>query len=84
MSNREIDTGVQLPGTDGFPLPVVPDWDKLVSKANEMVKVIDRHLDYESIYQAQDLMPTRLCRVQKVNLASDLFAVVSHSGSRIG
>ena len=48
----------------------------MVTKSNEMAKVIDRHLDYESIYQGHDLNPAGLCPQQRVNLVSDLTAVV--------
>ncbi|MDI6829400.1 MAG: hypothetical protein QME62_13035 [Armatimonadota bacterium] len=73
---QEVDKLLELPDLDELPLPVVPDWDSLVSKANDMAKVIDRHLDYESIYQGHDLNPTSLCPQQRVNLVSDLAAIV--------
>ena len=76
IAPEEVDRIVTLPDTDEFPLPVVPDWDSLLSKANEMVKIIDRHLDYESIYQGHDLNPAGLCPQQRVNMVSDLTAVV--------
>lgn len=75
ISPQEIDRMVELPDTDELPLPVVPDWDTLVSRSSEMAKVIDRHLDYESIYQGHDLNPAGLCPQQRVNLVSDLTAV---------
>lgn len=75
ISPQEIDRMIELPDTDELPLPVVPDWDTLVAKSNEMAKVIDRHLDYESIYQGHDLNPIGLCPQQRVNLVSDLTAV---------
>lgn len=76
IAPEEVDRLVTLPDTDELPLPVVPDWDDLVSKADEVTKVIDRHLDYESIYQGHDLNPAGLCPQQRVNLVSDLTAVV--------
>lgn len=76
IAQEEIDRLVTLPDSDELPLPVVPDWDNLVAKSNEMAKVIDRHLDYESIYQGHDLNPAGLCPQQRVNLVSDLTAVV--------
>ncbi len=76
IAQEEVDRFVTLPDSDELPLPVVPDWDNLVSKANEMTKVIDRHLDYESIYQGHDLNPAGLCPQQRVNLVSDLTAVI--------
>jgi len=75
IAPQEVDSSIQLPDTDELPLPVVPDWDSLVSKSNEMAKIIDRHLDYESIYQGHDLNPAGLCPQQRVNLVSDLAAV---------
>lgn len=76
ISPHEVDGTINLPETDGLPLPVVPDWDSLVEKANEVARVIDRHLDYESTYQGHDLDPQGLCPLQRVNLVSDLAAVV--------
>ena len=76
IAPEEVDRLVKLPDTDELPLPVVPDWDSLVSKSNDMVKVVDRHLDYESIYQGHDLNPAGLCPQQRVNMVSDLTAVV--------
>jgi len=76
ISPQEVDRLFELPDTDELPLPVVPDWDALVSKSTEVAKVIDRHLDYESIYQGHDLNPAGLCPQQRVNLVSDLTAVV--------
>lgn len=76
IAPEEIDKSIQLPDTDELPLPVVPDWDSLVAKANEMAKIIDRHLDYESIYQGHDLDPAGLCPQQRVNMVSDLAAVL--------
>lgn len=75
IAPQEVDSSIQLPDTDELPLPVVPDWDSLVSKSNEIAKIIDRHLDYESIYQGHDLNPAGLCPQQRVNLVSDLAAV---------
>ena len=76
ITPEEVDRSIELPDIDELPLPVVPDWDKLVSKASDTVRVIDRHLDYESIYQGHDLNPAGLCPQQRVNLVSDLTAVV--------
>ena len=72
---QEIDRTIELPDADELPLPVVPDWDVLVAKSREMAKVIDRHLDYESIYQGHDLSPAGLCPQQRVNMVSDLAAM---------
>lgn len=76
IAPEEVEKQVPLLGGDELPLTVVPDWDELVTKSNEMAKVIDRHLDYESIYQGHDLNPAGLCPQQRVNLVSDLTAVV--------
>jgi hypothetical protein len=61
--------------TGEFPLPVAEDWDDLVAKSNEMVDVIDKHLDFESKLQGRELRPTTLCPEQKVSLVSDLTAI---------
>jgi len=76
IAPQEVEGLIQLPDTDELPLPVVPDWDILVSKSNEVARIIDRHLDYESIYQGHELNPAGLCPQQRVNLVSDLAAVV--------
>lgn len=60
---------------DEFPLPVVEDWDDLVSRSERMADVIDRHLDFESKLQGRELRPMTLCPEQKVSLVSDLSAV---------
>ena len=68
---------VRLPDTrevEELPLPVVPDWDEMVARADRMAEVIDRHLDFETKLQGRDLRPTTLCPEQKVSLASDLRA----------
>ena len=76
IAPEEVEKLVPSLGGDELPLTVVPDWDDMVTKSNEMAKVIDRHLDYESIYQGHDLNPAGLCPQQRVNLVSDLTAVV--------
>ena len=76
IAPEEVEKLVPLFVGDELPLTVVPDWDDMVTKSNEMAKVIDRHLDYESIYQGHDLNPAGLCPQQRVNLVSDLTAVV--------
>jgi hypothetical protein len=63
-----------------IPLPVVPDWDAQVRTATRMARLIDRHLDYEaysrSVIEAEQLTPRRLCPEQRVDLATDISAVV--------
>ncbi len=75
ISKEEVAKSVDMPDIDELPLPVVADWDALVARADAMMKVIDRHLDYESIYQGHDLNPAGLCPQQRVNLISDITAV---------
>jgi hypothetical protein len=45
-----------------------------------MARLIDRHLDFEaysrSVVEAEQLTPRRLCPTQRVDLATDLSAVV--------
>lgn len=64
-----------------IPLPVVPDWDDQVQVATRMARLIDRHLDYEaysrSVVEAEQLTPRRLCPEQRVDLVTDIYAVVS-------
>jgi hypothetical protein len=63
-----------------LPLPVVPDWEGQVRAATRMARLIDRHLDYEaysrSVIEAEQLTPRRLCPEQRVDLATDIAAVV--------
>lgn len=67
---------IALPGTDDLPLQVVPEWEALVAQSSELTQVIDRHLDYESIYQRWSLSPSELCRKKKANLISDAYTVL--------
>jgi len=64
-----------------LPLPVVPDWDVRVQRADRLVRLIDRHLDYEAygrcLLEAEELTPMALCPEQRVNLLTDLQAIVS-------
>lgn len=61
-----------------LPLRVVPDWDDQAKKANDMAKLIDRHLDYEArgrlLLDLDDFRPQHLCPEQRVQMVSDLFA----------
>jgi hypothetical protein len=63
-----------------IPLPVVPDWDRQARSAVRMARLIDRHLDYEAYcrsgVEAERLSPRRLCPQQRVDLVTDLLAVV--------
>jgi hypothetical protein len=64
----------------GIPLPVVPDWEAQVEEATRLARLIDRHLDYEaysrSVAEAEQLTPRRLCAEQRVDLVTDISAVV--------
>jgi hypothetical protein len=75
LLNREIDGRVDKRDLEEFPIPVVPNWDELVTRANRMAEVIDKHLDFESRLQGRELRPVTLCPEQRVSLASDLTAV---------
>jgi len=73
-------TAVPEGETIEIPLRVVPDWDEQLRAATRMARLIDRHLDYEaysrSVVEAEQLMPRRLCPEQRVDLATDIAAVV--------
>jgi hypothetical protein len=62
-----------------LPLPVAPDWDRMVQESAQMVKLIDRHLDYEErgrrMLPNERLMPIGLCPEQRVNMITDVLAV---------
>jgi len=64
-----------------LPLPVVPDWDARLQRANRLIRLIDRHLDYEAygrcLLEAEELTPMALCPEQRVNLLTDAQAMVS-------
>jgi hypothetical protein len=68
------------PETTEIPLRVVPDWEVQVRRATRMARLIDRHLDYEAysrtVIEAEHLSPRRLCPTQRVDLTTDIFAVV--------
>ncbi|MBI2844052.1 MAG: hypothetical protein HYX78_11690 [Armatimonadetes bacterium] len=58
-----------------LPIRVAEDWDAVISRANTMADVIDRHLEFESKLQGRELRPVTLCPEQKVSLVSDLSSV---------
>jgi hypothetical protein len=68
-----------------FPLRVAPDWDEQVRRGDRMAKLIDRHLEYEAysrnLFEAEQLTPIGLCPEQRVNLLTDMYAVL-HQPSR--
>jgi DICT domain-containing protein len=67
--------------TIDVPLRVVPDWEEQLRAATRMARLIDRHLEYEaysrSVVEAEQLTPRRLCPEQRVDLTTDILAVVS-------
>ncbi|MCC2669570.1 MAG: hypothetical protein K0Q72_2041 [Armatimonadetes bacterium] len=71
-----------LPGTEEtieeLPLRVVPDWDDQVRRAENLCRLIDRHLDYEArgrlLLDLEDFRPQHLCPEQRVQMLSDLYA----------
>lgn len=64
--------------TEELPLRVVPDWDEQLHRANEVCRLIDRHLDYEArgrlLLELEDFRPQHLCPEQRVQMSSDLYA----------
>jgi hypothetical protein len=64
--------------TEELPLRVVPDWDEQLRRANEVCRLIDRHLDYEArgrlLLELEDFRPQHLCPEQRVQMSSDLYA----------
>lgn len=70
-----------MPEPVELPLPVVPDWDLRVQRANRLMRLIDRHLDFEAygrcLLEAEELTPMALCPEQRVNLLTDVQVVVS-------
>jgi hypothetical protein len=73
-------TAVPERETIELPFPVVPDWEEQLRAATRLARLIDRHLDYEaysrSVVEADQLTPRRLCPEQRVDLATDVAAVV--------
>ena len=53
-------------------MPVVPEWDQMVQRADEMACLVDQHLEYESALQGRDMTVETLCPEQKTSLVSDL------------
>ncbi|MGV3722404.1 MAG: hypothetical protein ACO1SX_15965 [Actinomycetota bacterium] len=64
--------------TEELPLRVVPDWDDQLRRANEVCRLIDRHLDYEArgrlLLELEDFRPQHLCPEQRVQMCSDLYS----------
>ena len=75
LFDRELGPSAERTEIDEFPIKVAIDWDCLVTRANAMSEVIDRHLEFESKLQGRELSPITLCPEQRVSLVSDLSAV---------
>ena len=62
-----------------LPLRVAPNWDEEVQRADELVRVLDRHLDYEArgrlLLDPQDFRPQHLCPEQRVQCLTDMYAL---------
>ncbi len=71
-----------LPGEEleELPLRVVPDWDGQVRRADELCRLIDRHLDAEArgraLRDAKDFRPQHLCPEQRVQMVTDAVAAI--------
>ena len=63
---------------EDLPLRVVPDWAEQVKRANDLCRLIDRHLDYEAkgrlLLDLADFRPQHLCPEQRVQMVSDVYA----------
>jgi len=71
--DNEVITGREI--IEELPIKIAEDWDTIVSRADKMAEVIDRHLEFESKLQGRELRPVTLCPEQRVSLISDLSAV---------
>ena len=64
---------------EDLPLRVAPNWDQEVQRANDLVRVLDRHLDYEArgrlLLDPQDFRPQHLCPEQRVQCLTDMYAI---------
>ena len=69
-----------------LPLRVVPDWDEQVRRADELSRVLDRHLDYEArgrlLLDPQDFRPQHLCPEQRVQCLTDMYALTRPEPAR--
>ncbi|HOP80207.1 MAG TPA: hypothetical protein PLZ21_06535 [Armatimonadota bacterium] len=75
LLDHESDIAAHRDVVEELPIRVAEDWDTIVSRAEKMAEVIDRHLDFESKLQGRELRPVTLCPEQRVCLISDLTAV---------
>jgi len=64
------------PVQEPLPLPVVPDWDQQVARAERLTGLIDRHLNYEErgrrMLPGEKLTPIGLCPEQRVQMLTDV------------
>lgn len=75
LLEREVEPIPDRHEVEELPLKVAEDWDSVVSRAEKMAELIDRHLIFESKLQGRELRPVTLCPEQRVSLISDLSAV---------
>lgn len=63
--------------TEQLPLRVVQDWDEQLARAEQVCRMIDRHLDFEArdrlLTDLDDFRPEHLCPEQRVQMAADLY-----------
>jgi hypothetical protein len=63
--------------TEEFPLSVVPDWEEQLTRAEQLCRIVDRHLDFEARFRLlqdlEDFRPQHLCPEQRVQLISDMY-----------
>lgn len=59
-----------------LPIEVAEDWDAQLAQAEQVCRLVDRHLAYERARLYGDhLQPQGLCKEQKVALITDCWAV---------
>jgi hypothetical protein len=62
-----------------IPLRVAPDWDQQLRRANELCRILDRHLDYEArcrqLPDRREYRPRHLCPEQRVQCLTDARAL---------
>lgn len=61
-----------------LPLREVPDWADQVRSADELCRLLDRHLDFEArhrqLARLSDFRPQHLCPEQRVQMTTDAYA----------
>ncbi len=81
VDQMPLDTLPAVEEVEELPLRVVPDWDEQVRRANELCRLLDRHLDYEARGRMlggglEDFEPEHLCDEQRVQFVTDAYASV--------